>query len=62
MTTKNAVRDIDLRFIYPPIPERGFDWQATRSGYEPGELMGHGRTPIAALAHLLEQEMDAEDL
>jgi hypothetical protein len=55
-----AVRDIELSFVYPPIPDRNFDWQATRKGWEPGELVGQGRTPIVALADLLEREMEDE--
>lgn len=58
--TRKVIRDIELSFIYPPIPDRSCDWQATRKGWEPGELSGHGRTPVIALADLLEQEIDAE--
>lgn len=54
-----VVRDIELTFVYPPIPERNYDWQATRKGWEPGELYGQGRTPVLALADLLEQEEEA---
>jgi hypothetical protein len=59
--TRRVIRDIELSFVYPPIPDRNFDWQATRKGYDEGELIGRGRTPAIALAHLLEQEMDAEE-
>lgn len=55
-----VVRDIHLEFVYPPIPERHSDWRATRDGYEPGELVGYGSTPILALTDLLEQELDRE--
>ena len=57
---KKVVYDIHLTFVYPPIPDRNFDWQATREGWEPGGLVGQGRTPIVALADLLEREMDNE--
>lgn len=60
--TRKVIRDINLTFIYPPIPLRDFDWQATRSGYDQGDPLGQGRTPAAALADLLEQEMEAEDV
>lgn len=55
-----VVRDILLSFDYPPIPERHSDWSATRKGWEPGELVGRGRTPILALTDLLEQELEQE--
>ena len=50
------VHDISLSFIHPPIPDRNCDWQAMRSGYEPGDPLGHGKTPMGALKDLLEQE------
>lgn len=56
-----VVRDIALSFDHPPIPDRSCDWSATRSGYEPGDLIGRGRTPVAALADLLEQEGEQQD-
>lgn len=62
MTSRKVIRDIELEFVYPPIPLRDFDWRATRKGYEPGEPMGQGRTPVIALADLLEQEMEVEEL
>lgn len=55
-----AIRDIELSYVYPPIPERSFDWRATRKGWEPGEPYGMGGTPVIALADLLEQELDRE--
>lgn len=57
---RKVIRDIDLQFVYPPIPDRNFDWRATRSGYDVGDLMGVGRTPVIALADLLEQEAERE--
>jgi hypothetical protein len=56
-----VIRDINLRFEHPPIPERHSDWSATRSGYDEGDPIGRGATPITALADLLEQELDLED-
>jgi len=53
-----VIRDIELSFIHPPIPDRNCDWQASRKDYEPGDPLGHGRTPVVALTDLLEQEED----
>ncbi len=48
-------RVITVEFIYPPIPDRGFDYQATFDGYEPGDPIGHGPTEQAAIDDLLEE-------
>jgi len=42
-------------FIYPPIPTRNFDWQATDDNYEPGCPIGYGRTEQEAIDDLREQ-------
>lgn len=55
-----VIYDIYLSFVHPPIPDRNFDWQATRSKYDQGDPIGRGRTPAVALADLLEQE-DSRD-
>lgn len=55
-----VIRDIELSFIQPPIPDRNCDWQATRKGYDQGDSIGYGRTPVIALANLLEQEDEHE--
>lgn len=47
-------------FIYPPIPDRRFDWSATEEDYEPGCPVGYGRTEEEAIADLREQLEDAE--
>ena len=39
--------------VYPPIPDRRFDWAATLDGYEPGDPHGEGPTENAAVADLL---------
>ena len=49
---------IEIEFVYPPIPERCFDYRATREGYEPGDKMGYGRTPFEAINDLIEQECE----
>jgi len=49
--------------IYPPIPDRRFDWSATVDGYEPGCPIGYGPTEADAIADLvdtLEAEYDEE--
>ena len=54
-------RIIHVEFIYPPIPDRSFDYQATFDGYEPGCPIGHGPTEQAAIDDLHEQfEEDLE--
>lgn len=40
---------------YPPIPYRDCDWGAALDGYEPGEPLGWGPTPRAAIKALAEQ-------
>lgn len=47
--------------IYPPIPLRQFDWQATTDNYEPGCPIGFGPTEQEAVADLLEQIEDSLD-
>ena len=47
--------------IYPPIPQRFYDWCAYRDGYEPGCPCGWGSSKDIAIADLLEQEDDADD-
>jgi hypothetical protein len=43
-------------FLNPPIPVRSMDWQATRKGYDEGDLIGRGATEQDAINDLLEQE------
>ena len=51
-----VIRDIEVSFIQPPIPDRNYDWQATRKGYDHGDPLGFGKTPMGALKDLLEKE------
>lgn len=37
-------------------PNRNWDWQATRTGYEGGDPIGHGPTREAAIEDLLTEE------
>jgi hypothetical protein len=51
--------EIVTNFVHPPIPDRRFDYQAYRDGYDEGNLMGWGETKDLAIADLLEQEYEA---
>lgn len=46
------MRKIVTEYVYPPIPERQFDWIATYEGYEPGEPIGYGSTEAEAIRDL----------
>jgi hypothetical protein len=52
------VHQIETEFVYPPIPDRQFDWRATFRGYEPGDLMGYGPTELSAIGDLLLRESE----
>jgi hypothetical protein len=45
---------IITEYIYPPIPNRNFDWRATWDGYEPGDPMGYGKTEQEAIVDFRE--------
>lgn len=45
--------------VYPPIPDRRFDWCAYRDGQEELGNYGYGQTKEAAIADLLVNEMEA---
>jgi hypothetical protein len=51
-----AVDKIETEYVCPPIPVRSMDWQATRKGYDEGDLIGRGATEQDAINDLLEQE------
>ena len=51
-----AIDEIITSFLNPPIPVRSMDWQATRKGYDEGDLIGRGATEQDAINDLLEQE------
>ena len=48
----NDTQPIVTAFVNPPIPCRGFDWSATRDGYDEGDHIGWGRTEAAAIDDL----------
>lgn len=41
---------------HPPIPTGDYDWSAIREDYEPGDLIGTGRTEQEAINDLKRQE------
>jgi hypothetical protein len=41
--------------VYPPIPDRRFDWSAVTEDYEPGQPIGWGTTEQEAVADLYDQ-------
>lgn len=47
--------NIITSYDYPPIPIRSFDWSATLESYEPGDVIGQGKTESDAIRDLLEQ-------
>ncbi len=51
-----VIRDIRIDFQSTPRL-----WMAYREGWEPRGLQGFGKTPIEALALLIEAELDAEE-
>lgn len=46
--------NIQTTHLYPPIPDRRFDWSAVSSNYEPGDPIGYGATEHEAIADLCE--------
>lgn len=48
-------RIIRVDFIYPPIPDRRYDYQATFADYDEGDPIGHGPTEQAAIDDLHEE-------
>lgn len=49
---------IQTRHVYPPIPDRRWDWAAYR---DPERRAGQGPTVAAAVLDLLEWENDEDD-
>lgn len=58
--------EIVITFVYPPIPDRNFDWSATWDNDEPDDngqmLHGHGRTPLDAIRDLLDSTEIHEEI
>jgi hypothetical protein len=55
-----SARRIRTEFVYPPIPDRQYDWRAVFDGYEPGDVMGYGKTLEAAIADLIVEAGDGD--
>ena len=51
--------DIKTSYVFPPVPNRNFDWEATFEYYEPGDLIGRGPTESDAINDLVEQYLDS---
>jgi hypothetical protein len=43
---------IRTEYVYPPIPDRRFDWRAVEDGYDIGRPIGEGPTEEAAVEDL----------
>lgn len=59
---------IVTEWVYPPIPERAWDWSATLRDYDgapdakgPNSIVGRGPTETAAVADLLDRLRDFEE-
>ena len=52
------MRKIITRFVYPPIPDRRYDWAAYYDGKEEDGPYGRGETEQQAIDDLLEQTED----
>lgn len=55
---KKPMPEIEVHFVYPPIPDKRFDWCAYYAGEEPDDdgnfRAGYGKTQNAAIMDLLE--------
>jgi hypothetical protein len=49
-------KSVEVTLALPPIPTDRFDYAAVFAGYEPGDLIGRGSTPLAAVKDLKEQD------
>ena len=57
--TNHAIMNkIETRYIYPPIPDRNYDWEAAREWWDLGDPIGYGPTEQAAIDDLLRIESD----
>jgi len=49
---------IETRYIYPPILDRSYDWEAAREWWDLDDPIGYGPTEQAAIDDLLEKELE----
>lgn len=54
------MRPATVDCVLPPVPSNRFDFRATWVDYEPGDPIGWGATPDAALRDLHEKEARLE--
>ena len=54
------MENILTEFVNPSIPMRSFDWQATREGWDLGDIIAEGETKEEAIKNLIEQEQERE--
>ena len=52
---------IQTKYNPPPIPDRSYDWEAWRVGYELGDPIGNGETELEAIKNLIEQETERHE-
>jgi hypothetical protein len=54
--TARLKRELGLVTVYDPkpIPPRQFDWSCTKDGYEPGDLIGYGKTEAEAVQEYID--------
>lgn len=50
---------VHVRFVWPPIPDRAFDWCAYFDEHEEDGPYGYGKTPEGALEELVQALHDA---
>tara|TARA_R110002167_G_scaffold181421_3_gene381725 strand:+ start:1029 stop:1187 length:159 start_codon:yes stop_codon:yes gene_type:complete len=46
---------IITEFIYPPIPNRNYDWSAVTDSYDEDDPIGYGKTEQEAIEDLKKQ-------
>lgn len=61
MTVKMLLgdRNVETKYVFPPIPDRSMDWEAVFDDYEEGNLIGRGATESDAINNLVELFLDS---
>lgn len=55
-----SAQSIITEHVFPPIPDRRWDWQARRESYEGGDPLGRGATEAAAIEDLWMEEREED--